>query len=69
MRVFAGANSYLMKGIGREGFLKQYREAWDRVRLYFTPLLTHNETIEFTSPEQLSLRQRIALYWLYVYNV
>ncbi len=69
LRVLAGDHSYLMKRISREDFLKQYREAWNRVRLKFAPLVTHNETIEFTPPEQLSLRQRIVLYWLYIYNV
>ncbi len=69
LRVLAGGQSYLMKRIRREDFLKQYREAWDRVRLNFTPLVMNNETIEFTASEQLNLGQRIVLYWLYVYNV
>ena len=69
LRVLAGGHSYLMKRIGQEDFLKQYREAWNRARLNFAPLVTHTETIEFLPPEQLSLTQRIVLYWLYVYNV
>jgi hypothetical protein len=69
LRILAGGHSYLMKSFTREDFLKQYGEAWDRVRLNFAPLVTHNKTIEFTPPEQLRLRQRIVLYWLYVYSV
>jgi len=68
LRVLAGGQSYLMKRINREAFLKQYREAWDRARLNFVPLLADNEALEFTPPERLRLRQRIILHWLYAYN-
>ena len=68
LRVSAGGHSYLNKRVKREDFLEQYSEAWNRVRLNFDPLVTHSERVELTSLEQLTLRQRIVLYWLYVYN-
>lgn len=69
LRVTTGGHSYLLKGIGREQFLEQYRKAYDRVRLNFSPLVTPAMTVEFTPREQTDLFQRIILYWLYVYNV
>ena len=56
------------KGIRREAFLQQYREAWNRARLNFEPIVIGDETVEFAPSEQLNLRQKIALSWIYVYN-
>jgi hypothetical protein len=69
LRVLAGGHSYLIKGIRREGFLRQYQEAWNRIRLNLEPPEEGYEIMGFTPAEQLSLRQKIALFWLYVYNV
>src|SRR6266540_119655 len=69
LRVLAGGHNYLNKGIRREAFLQQYREAWNRVRLNFEPLVIGDETVAFTPGEQLYLRQKIVLSWIYAYNV
>jgi hypothetical protein len=53
LRVLAGGQSYLMKRIKREDFLKQYREAWERARLDFAPIATETETRNFTRARRL----------------
>ncbi len=69
LRVLAGGHSYLMKNIQRAKFLELYCEAWSKARLNFNATISNGETIDFDPSERLSLRQRIVLYWLYVYIV
>jgi len=68
LRVWAADQSYLLKRIDRERFLEQYRKAWNRLRLNFSPMVTATATIEFTDGERVNLCQRIVMGWLYVYN-
>jgi len=66
LRVLAGGRSYLFATNQREEFLKLYCEAWGKVELDPSSFSVDGDEVGLTDAVFFSLRQRIALNWVYV---